>query len=146
MNEIKGSIEIDAPVEKVFGYISDYRNWQEFYAGISDVRPVTEKTAETGSKFIYKTRTGGMTFTVGTEFRDFVENEGWTGEVFKGVKHQTKWKVCQKNGKTEFTHVVRYSLPFYMGGKLLDVLMMKPGFEKTVQRSLENVKEKMEAD
>ena len=145
MADITRTIEINAPVDKVFEYVSDYQNWSEFYEGLSDVKPVTESTSSSGSKFIYKTRSAGMTFAVGTEFHDFVKNEGWTGKSFKGVKHQTKWIFRDKNGKTEFTHGVIYHLPILYGGKLLDWLFMKSSYERTIEKSLENVKRVLES-
>jgi len=144
MAEITRTIEINAPADKVFEYVANYQNWSEFYEGLSDVKPVTEDTFSTGSKFIYKTRSAGMTFTVGTEFRDFVKDEGWTGKSFKGVKHQTKWIFKDLEGKTEFTHGVNYHLPLLFGGKLLDNLVLKSSYEKTIEKSLENVKRILE--
>ena len=41
MTEIKRSIIIKAPVEKVFHYVSDYQKWSEFYEGVSDFHPIT---------------------------------------------------------------------------------------------------------
>ncbi len=85
-----------------------------------------------------------MLFKVGTELRDFKENEGWTGKSFKGVDSETFWKVNDKNGKTEFTHGIVYHLPWFMGGKLLDNLFLKSAFFNTVKVSLRNVKRIME--
>jgi uncharacterized membrane protein len=44
MTEIKHSIKIYAPVDKIFQYASDYQKWPEFYNGVSDVKPITETT------------------------------------------------------------------------------------------------------
>jgi hypothetical protein len=119
MTEITDSIKIHASVDKVFAYTSDYRNWSVFYKGIHDVKPITEETSATGSKFIYKTKSAGMTFSVGTEFRDFKKNHGWNGKSFKGVKHRTKWVFEETEGGTNFTHGVAYSLPWYYGENYL---------------------------
>ena len=146
MTEIKRSITIKASPEKVFSYISDYRNWSDFYEGFSDVKPITENTLATGSKFIYKTRITGMTFRLGTEFKDFVMNQGWNGESFKGVEHTTHWRVKKITGGTEFTHGITYKLPWYNGGRLFDSLIMKSAFTKIVERSLQNVKAKLETE
>ena len=144
MTEIQRNITINASPEKVFSYISDYRNWSEFYEGLSDVKTITENTLATGSKFIYKTRITGMTFTVGTEFKDFVMNQGWNGKSFKGVEHTTLWRVKKITGGTEFTHGLTYKLPWYNGGRLFDTLFMRSAFIKIVERSLQNVKTKLE--
>jgi len=144
MTKIERTIKINAPVEKVFDYVSNYQNWPAFYEGISDVKPITENTHSSGSKFVYKTKTMGVTFKVGTEFCNFTENEGWTGKSFKGVKHQTEWVFKDEGGFTEFTHSVDYDLPLVYGGKLFDKLFMKSAWVKIIEKSLQNLKRKME--
>jgi hypothetical protein len=42
MTEIKQSIKIDAFVNKVFGYASNYLKWSEFFEGLSDVNSITK--------------------------------------------------------------------------------------------------------
>ncbi len=140
MNEIKRSIIIDAPVEKVFNYVSNYQKWPEFYEGLSDVKPITEKTWATGSKFNYKVKMLGVNFTVGTEFRNFRKNEGWNGKSFKGIEHKTQWIFKNSNGKTEFTHGLSYKIPWYMGGKMYDNLLGKKTWTKIIEISLQNAK------
>jgi len=144
MTKIERTIKIEAPVEKVFDYVSNYKNWPAFYEGISDVKPITENTHSSGSKFVYKTKVMGMQFTVGAEFCDFVKNKGWTGKSFKGVPHRTLWVFKEDGTSTEFTHSVEYNLPIYYGGKLFDILLMKSAWMKTIEKSLHNLKSKME--
>ena len=105
MNEIKRSIKVEAPVNKVFEYASNYLNWPEFFEGVSDVKPITETTHSNGAKFVYKVKVLGMNVTVGTEFHQFRENEGWIGKSFKGIQHQTQWIFEKSNGNTEFTFI-----------------------------------------
>jgi hypothetical protein len=47
MTEIKQTITIDAPVEKVLGYVSNYQNCGKFFKGITEVQPITDQTLET---------------------------------------------------------------------------------------------------
>lgn len=145
MTKIERTINIEAPVEKVFDYVSNYQNWEAFYEGISDVTPITENTLSSGSKFIYKTKVIGMQFAVGTEFCDFVKNEGWTGKSFKGVPHRTQWVFKSAGGYTEFTHSVDYKLPLYYGGAIFDHLFMKSAWVKIIDSSLQQLKKIMEA-
>jgi uncharacterized membrane protein len=140
MTKIQQSIFIKAPVSKVFSYISHYPNWTLFFEGISDVMPVTDKVHANGAKFIYKVKMMGLKFTVGTEFHDFVENQGWTGKSFKGLPHETNWILKDLNGSTEFTYIQQYSIPIFMGGKLIDKLILKKNWEKIIDKSLQNLK------
>ena len=77
MTEISRTIKIEAPVQEVFKYASDYKKWQEFYEGVSNFKPITETSRCNGTNYIYKAKIFGMTATVGTEVTQFKENEGW---------------------------------------------------------------------
>jgi len=145
MNEIKRSIKIEAPVNKVFEYASNYLKWPEFFEGVSDVKSITETTRGDGSKFIYKVKVLGMNFTVGTEFQEFKEDEGWKGKSFKGIEHRTQWIFKKSNGNTEFTFIQSYKYPWYLGGKFIDNKFVYPSWIKIIENSLQNVKRIMEA-
>jgi uncharacterized membrane protein len=146
MQEISQSITIDAPVKEVFDYVSSYRNWPEFYVGISDVKPITDNVKSTGSKFIYKVKVMGINFSVGTEFRDFRENEGWKGKSFKGVEHETNWIFKDFEGKTLFNHGISYHIPWYMGGIIYEKFIGNKAWVKIIEKSLENLKRIMETN
>ena len=140
MTEIKKTIMINAPVSKVFGYASNYLKWSEFFEGLSDVKPLTETTHDNGAKFIYKVKMMGMKVTVGTEFQQFKENEGWIGKSFKGLEHQTQWIFKDLNGRAEFTYIQKYTFPIYFGGKFIDKLFLQPTWIKIIDKSLQNLK------
>lgn len=140
MTEIKRSINIKAPVEKVFKYASNYKKWPEFFEGVSGFKPITAITQGSGSKYIYKAKTLGINVTVGTEVQQFKENEGWIGKLFKGLEHQTQWIFKKSNSNTEFTFIQHYKLPFYLGGKLIDKMFAEPEWINIIEHSLLNLK------
>ena len=140
MTEIKRSIKIEAPVDKVFKVASDYQKWPEFFEGVSDVKAITKTTCGNGAKFIYKVKMLGMKVTVGTEFQQFKENEGWIGKSFKGIEHQTQWIFEKSNGNTEFTFIQNYKFPFYFGGKFIDKMFAQPEWIKIIEHSVQNLK------
>jgi len=41
MTQIKRSVIIMAPVQKVFKYASDYHKWSDWYEGVSNFSPIT---------------------------------------------------------------------------------------------------------
>lgn len=144
MTYIEGSIEINASVEKVFQFAADWKNWPEFFEGVSDFRPTTETKRGNGSRFAYKAKLLGMKASVETEIQEFVENEGWAGVSVKGVESKTRWIFRQVNGKTKFTYGMSYSLPIPILGNVLDRLFVKPAWERIIKNSLQNLKERME--
>jgi uncharacterized membrane protein len=144
MTEIKRSIKINAPVEKVFQHASDYIKWSEWYEGVINFKPITDKTRGNGTKYVYKAKLFGIYATVGTEITEFKENEGWIGTSFEGFGHKTEWIFKKSNGATEFTHGLTYKVPWYMGGKFSDNKFLQPAWIKFVENSLQNLKRIME--
>jgi len=144
MTEISQTILIDAPVNKVFSYASNYLNWSKFFVGLSDVNPLTEEVHNNGAKFLYKVKMMGLNVNVGTEFQQFKENEGWIGKSFKGLEHQTQWNFKKVNSQTEFTYTQKYVFPFYMGGKLIDKLFLQDTWKEIINKSLQNLKKATE--
>jgi uncharacterized membrane protein len=140
MTYIERSIDIDAPVETVFQYAADWQNWPKFFEGVHDFQPTTEITRGTGARYAYKAEMLGMKVPVETEIQGFVENEGWTGEATKGMKHRTHWVFERMGNKTRFTYGLSYKLPVPIVGGILDNLIMKPAWEKIIEDSLENLK------
>ena len=136
MTEINRSVKINAPLNKVFEYTSNYRNWSEFFEGVSDVKPITKTTRGNGTKFIYKVKDLGMKVAVGTETHEFKENEGWLGKSFKGMEHSTQWIFKKSNGDTEFTYILNYDFPWYFGGKLIDKMFAEPAWINIIEHSL----------
>lgn len=145
MTEIKRRIIIEAPLNKVFEYTSNYLRWPEFFEGVSDFKPITEITHGNGTKFTYKTKMLGMKITVGTELQEFKENEGWIGKSFKGMEHQTQWIFKKSDGNTEFVYILSYKFPSYFGGKFIDKKFMQPAWIKMIDNSLQNLKKIIES-
>ena len=144
MTEIKKSILINAPINKVFDFASNYLKWQEFFVGISDIRPITDITDDNGARFLYKVQLMGIKVSIGTEFQQFKRNEGWIGQSFKGLDAQTQWIFKESDGETEFTYIQRYKLPYYMGGNLIDKKFIMPQWIKIIEESLNNLKRLIE--
>jgi hypothetical protein len=119
---------------------SNYQKWSEFFEGLSDVKPITKITHNNGARFIYKVKMMGLKVTIGTEWNDYKENEGWIGKSFRGLPHQIHWIFKESNGSTEFTYIQQYDLPLYFGGKFIDKMFLQPQLTKIINNSLQNLK------
>ena len=144
MTRVEASVEVNAPVAEVFAYASDWRRWEEWWQGVSDFRPTTVVTRGNGTRYAYKAWIAGIKMNLETEIHDFVENVGWKGAVTKGPPHRTEW-VFEDNGETtRLTYILEYALPVPWLGPLLDSLLMRPGWQRMLEKSLNNLKSRFE--
>jgi len=144
MTRIEASVEINAPVEEVFAFASDWRRWGEWWEGVSDFRPTTETTRGNGTRYAYRAWVAGLTVNLETEIQDFVENAGWRGIATKGMPHRTQWVFEAKGDVTRLTYILEYRLPLPVLGALLDSLLMRPGWRRRLENSLRNLKLRFE--
>lgn len=140
MTKVEASVDIRAPLAEVFAYASDWRKWEDWWEGVSDFKPTTELTRGNGTRYAYKAWIAGITLNLETEIHEFVENVGWKGIVIKGPPHRTRWVFEDQGDKTRLTYILEYTLPIPVLGPLLDSLLMRPGWRRRLEKSLQNLK------
>jgi uncharacterized membrane protein len=144
MTRVSATVEINAPVDDVWTYASDWRYWDDWWEGVSGFRPTTEVTRGNGTRYAYRAWIAGMTLNLETEIHDFVEKVGWRGVVTKGPPHRTQWVFKAKDETTRLTYILEYSIPIPVVGALLDRLLMRPGWQRRLEASLENLRRRFE--
>lgn len=140
MTRVEASVDVQAPLTEVFAYASDWRRWEDWWEGVSEFRPTTETTRGNGTRYAYKAWIAGLTLTLETEINDFAENAGWRGVVTKGPRHATQWVFEAVGNATRLTYILEYHLPVPLLGGLLDSLLMRPGWQRRLEKSLQNLK------
>jgi coenzyme Q-binding protein COQ10 len=139
MTRIEQSVFIQAPVEQVFAYASDYQKWSEWFEGVSDFKPTTAVTRGSGARYQYKARLMGFAARVETEIHDFHPNSGWRGVATAGMPHRTGWVFEPMGLGSKFTYILEYRVPVPLLGPLLDRFFLKPQWNKIIQNSLANL-------
>ena len=139
MSKIEDSVVVDAPVEAVFAYASDWRRWPEWFEGLSDVRSTSEVSRGTGSRYSYCVRVMGIRARVETELQEFVEGKGWKGVGTRGLPHQTHWRFESLGQSTRFTYGLEYRLPPPLLGTVLNLLFAQREWRGIIRRSLANI-------
>lgn len=146
MTRIEHSVEIDAPLEEVFDYASDWQRWPEWFEGVSEFTPVTDTAAGNGARYTYTAKLMGIPAAVETEIHDFIENAGWIGVGTKGLPHQTRWVFERYNGNTRFTYTLEYRLPLSIIGVVLDYVFVRRSWENIIEKSLRNLSMRFESN
>jgi len=145
VTQVTATVEVDAPLDDVWAFASDWRHWDEWWEGVSGFRPTTKATRGDGTRYAYRAWIAGLTLELETEIHDFVEKVGWRGVVTQGPPHRTQWLFEGRGTTTQLTYKLEYSLPVPVLGPLLDSLLMRPGWQHRLEASLQNLKRHFEA-
>ena len=138
MSRIEGSVNVNAPVEEVFEFASDWKRWSEWFEGVSDFSPAGDTIRGNGARYAYRARMMGIPAKVETEIHDFIENKGWTGISTRGLSHKTQWLFEAQGRSTRFTYILECDLPVPLLGALFDRLL-KREWRRIIDKSLQNL-------
>ena len=143
MAKVSKTITINAPVEKVFGYIDEPTNLPEIWPSlveIKDVQPLPN--GGTSSRYVYKM--AGIRFEGTSEDTDYVANQRVVSKTKGGIESTVTWMFQPEAGGTKVTYEAEYTVPIPLLGKLAEAFIVKQN-EGEAELILANLKARMEA-
>jgi uncharacterized membrane protein len=144
MGRVEKSIEIQAPVDKVFDFVTDWQNMSRFMERTYDWKPTTEETRGNGARVAHKQRSLGRETACECEISGFVENEGFTLTSFRGPEARSQWIFQRLGDGTRLTLIAAYEVPVPVVGGILDALLVKRMAQRVFNQSLRNLKRPLE--
>jgi len=148
LTRIEKSIVIEAPVEKVFDFVTDPDNF------VKTQPPETEMTFlsrdkgpyRVGSKAKVRAKVGGQVMEVEVETTELVKNKRHVvrqkGGALKKFEGTDLFEPTEKG--TKYTLVLEYELPYSLLGKIVDKLKARKDIEKSLDYSMKKTKELVE--
>jgi Polyketide cyclase / dehydrase and lipid transport len=137
-HRVTAEVEIDAPIEQVFTYLTDPQNLAHWHQGVSDVRDVSGPPGS-GQRYTYTAHFLGRRLTLPQEVTDFEPNTMYTVVGPYGGQH---YEFEQKNGRTKVTnHLAVQDLHFL--ARVAEPLILRSG-RRNQQHSLETLKDLLE--
>ena len=145
MAEIVKAIDIAAPVEVVFDYVTDPRNALNFMPNFTKFDPIGRPERGLGAKVEAHGTAFGMQFKTILEIVEFVKNRRFVSRTTEGIKSTSTWQFEPlPDGGTEVTFISEYNLPGRMLGRLFDKIVMEKDIEKNTIQTLVNLKKILE--
>jgi uncharacterized membrane protein len=142
MAHLNKSILIHAPVEKVHAVASDPRRWAAWYVGLSEPEKLTGE-GEVGTIVEHSYLMAGMHFPVTSRvLEDQVSPEGarWKGKIEGPLAGEHTWTYTPKNGDTEVSVDMEYTVPGKALGKIADRLIIERMQARSLDQTMENLK------
>jgi len=144
MAKIEKTITINAPVEKVFGYIIDEEsNLPEIWPSLVEITDV-QRLPNGGHKnrFVYKM--AGIRLQGTSEDIEYIPNQRIVSKTTGGAESTQTWLFEPEAGGTKVTFRVEYTVPIPVLGKLAEAVIVKMN-EHEGDLILANLKARMEA-
>jgi uncharacterized membrane protein len=142
MAKVTKIITINAPVEKVFDYMSDPNHMLEFWPSLIEVKDVRPSSVG-GKNFAWVYKMAGIRFHGASEAIEYVANQRMVVKSTKGINTRFVWTYELQNGGTKLTFEVEYTIPVPLLGKLAENFIVKMN-EREAETMLENLKARME--
>jgi uncharacterized membrane protein len=143
MSKLEKSINVNAPIEKVFGYISERTNLPEIWPSLTEVSDM--KTLPNGgctNHWVYKM--AGMRLEGTNEDVEYIKNERIVSKTKGGIDSTQRWIFQPEGGATKVTFEVEYKIPIPVLGKIAEAVIVKMN-EHEGDSLMANLKARMEA-
>jgi len=136
------TINIKAPVEKVFDYISEPTNLPEIWPSLVEVKDVQKlPSGGTRNRWVYKM--AGILLEGTSEDTEYVPNQRLVRKTKGGVESTQTCMFQPEAGGTKVTLEVEYTVPIPVLGKLAEAIIVKMN-EHEGELILANLKARME--
>jgi len=139
MPTVSRTITIQAPVEKVFQFVTSPDNWTKYVTSLVEVRDLSSPAVEKGTTFVWQYRMIGMNFGGKGTITENVKNSKFGMKMEGGFPITENYGFASKNDGTELTVEVIYDVP----GKIMSVVSKSAVIEKMNQKEADSVLEKI---
>ena len=146
MAQITRSIKIDAPLSKVFDYVTSPENWTKYVTSLVDVRNVSNDVPEAGTTFEWTYRMLGINNDGTGKIGDFEKNRKFTMEMEGSFPIKETFTFQGDETSTELTFDIRYNVPGKVLGVIADKLVVERLNVKEADAVLNKVKDLCEAE
>ena len=137
MTEIRRTLEVDAPPEKVFAAISVPEKWPQWASFVREASSDGPK-----AHWIYEMG-GGMKVESETEETEISQDRVYafrqTGGFMKSGQNRMEIEAAGEGSRLTWT--VQYEFPYSYLGKVMDKLKGRKQFEEAIDTSIRNLEE-----
>ena len=145
MPRLDGTIDIKAPRDKVFAYISDVEAQPEWCKWAKRVDVTSPDRKGVGATDEMVMQVGPRKERVEGIVTEYKEGQFFSRRHTRGLQMTESYSVLPTSDGTKVAWIVEYKPPMGQMGKLIDFLFMERLFEQLQGDSLNNLKERLEA-
>jgi uncharacterized membrane protein len=144
MPRLDNSIDINAPLETVFAYLTDVESHPEWVKWTKEAEVTSVEKTGLGATSTRKMQVGPRKETVEAIVTEFKPNEFVTWRHTRGMEMTDRLSVVPFREGTKVAWSVDYTPPMGGMGKLMDMLFMERLFDQLAKDSMTQLKERLE--
>lgn len=142
MAKVQRSVTINAPVEKVFSYITNPSNDPEWQAGAIEVREVTGQGV--GQRYGWTYKIMGISFKGESEVIEYVPNQHYSHKSTGGIVSSWTFSFKAEGGGTRLDFTVEFTVPVPVLGKFAERMVIRQT-EREADHATASLKEILES-
>jgi uncharacterized protein YndB with AHSA1/START domain len=143
---VKQTIEIDAPIDRVWELVMDPDRLGEWVTIHEEVSEVPDGDLKAGSRFRQRMKLKGVPLKVRWEIVEFdpPRHARWAGEATAGAGATIVYDLAERDGVTSFDYRNEFDLPGGKVGNLAGRAFNAASGDREAKRSLKRLKELLE--
>jgi uncharacterized membrane protein len=144
MPRIDNVIDIKAPRDKVFQYVSDVASQPEWVKWAKEVQITSPGISGLGQTDSMRMQVGPQRQTVEGLVTEYKDGQFITRRLTRGMALTERLSVVPFADGSKVAYSVEYTPPMGQLGKIMDFLVMVRLFDQLMKDSLTNLKERLE--
>ena len=138
MPTINDSIRINAPVDKVFDYVTSPENWTQYVSSLTDVTNISSPGLEPGTTFTWEYKMLGIRLHGTGAVTENVANQSFAMRMESAVPFREHYRFIPVDSGTELSVTIEYEMP----NKVLETIASAVA-EKLNRREAQNILDKI---
>ena len=141
MAKVERSSTINAPVEKVFSYITDPSNDPKWQSGAIEVRDITGQGI--GQRYGWTYKIMGIPFKGETEVTEYIPNQRYVHRSTGGIVSTFTFNFKAEDGGTRLDLEIEFTIPVPVLGRFAERMVLR-GIEREADYAVVTVKDILE--
>lgn len=144
--QVKKSININAPAERIWPYLIDPEKIIQWCITFREFEYTSKQHSGVGTPIFIEEKATGPVMKMDFSVTEWTENEVVAIRKVSGSmpkNYEQRWQIEAQNGESKFTFFEEIQMPWGFIGKLLESVAQGTS-EKTVDKMLQVLKDKVE--
>lgn len=144
MGRIIQKIVLDGEMKNVWEFITNPKNFPKYVYGYADGKNTSSNNTGIGASYEWYGKLGPFKLKSTEKIVKWQERKqvAYTGKLF-GIKFNSSMKIKKINdNKTLLSVMIKYKVPFFLGGTAVDLLFIRRMVKAYMQNSLHLLKKR----